>query len=97
MIVDEIIASFLTVVPSLGETDAQYRGVFPSGNGDIVGILTEEIPPPLYLLIALAHHFQIGSRFVVTLTVSCVSMGSTGHNNALCEHPPAMHAVENAR
>jgi hypothetical protein len=63
LIVDEIKVSSLTVVPSLGETDALYRRVFPSCNGDIVGVLTEEIPPHPYLLpIVLADYFQVVSE-----------------------------------
>lgn len=97
MIVDEIKVSSLTVVPSLGETDALYRRVFPSGNGDIVGVLTEEIPPRPYLLpIVLAYYYRIEARSVVTITASCDSRDSTDHSNALCEHPPAAYAVENA-
>ena len=98
--VDEIKVSSLTVVPSLAclvVTDALSRRVFPSGNGDIVWVLTEQIPPHPYLLqILLADHFRIESRSVVTLTVSCDSRDSTGHSIELCEHLPATHAVENA-
>jgi len=100
LLVDEIKVSSLTAVPSLAslvETDALSRRVFPSGNGDIVWILTDEISPHQYLLlIVLADHLRIEARFVVTLTVSCDSMDSTGHNSELCEHLSAAHAVENA-
>jgi len=97
LIVNEIKVSSLKVVPSLGEIDALYRRVFPSGNGDIVWVLTEEIPPhPYLLLIALADHFRIESRSVVTLIVSCDLRDSTDHSIELCEHLPATHAVENA-
>ena len=97
LIADEIKINSLTVVPSLGETDALYRRVFPSGNGGMVGVLTEEIPPhPHLLLVVLVDHFRIDSRSVVFLKVSCDSRDSTDHSNALCEHPPATHVVENA-
>ena len=97
LIADEIKINSLTVVPSLGETDALYRRVFPSGNGDIVAVLTEEIPPHPYLLpIVLADYYQVGSGSVASYAVSCDSRDSTGHSNALCEHPPVTHAVENA-
>ena len=69
MIADEIKVSSLTVVPSLGETDALYRRVFPSGNGDIVAVLTEEIPPHPYLLpIVLADYFQVVSEVAFRAT-----------------------------
>ena len=97
MIADEIKVSSFTEVPSLGEIDVLYRRVFLSGNEDIVWVLMEEIPPHQYLLlILLADHSQVGSRSVASYAVSCVSRDSTGHSNALCEHPPAAHAVENA-
>jgi hypothetical protein len=97
LIVVEIRVSSLTAVPSIGEIDVLYRRAFPFGSGGIVWVLTEQIPPHQYLLqIVLAHHFRIGSRSVVTLTASCDSRDSTGHSNALCEHLPATHAVENA-
>ena len=97
MIVDEIKVSSLKVVPSLGETDALYRRVFPSGNGDIVGVLTEEIPPHPYLLpIVLADYFQVVSESAASYAISCDSRDSTNHSNALCEHRPVAHAEENA-
>jgi hypothetical protein len=97
LIVDEINVSSLTVVPSLGEIDALYRRAFPSGNGDTVWVLTDEISPHQYLLqIVLADYFRIGLRSVVFLTVSRDSRDSTDHSIELCEHLPAAHAVENA-
>jgi hypothetical protein len=95
LIVDEIKVSCLMVVLSLGEIDALSRGVFPSGSEGIVWVLTEEIPPhPYLLLIVLADHLRIEARSVLFLTVSCDSRDSTGHNNALCEHLLATHAVD---
>ena len=97
LIVDEIKVRCLTVVLSLGEVDALSRRACPFGNGGIVWVLTEEIPPHPYLLqIFLADHFRIEARSVVTLTVSCDSMDSTGHSIELCENPTSAHAVENA-
>ena len=100
LIVNEIKVTSLTVVPSLaslGEIDALSRRVYPSGNGGIVWVLMEEIPPHQYLLqILLADYFRIEARSVVTLTVSCDSRDSTDHSSELCEHLPATHAVENA-
>jgi len=85
------------VVLSLGEAGALSRRVFHFGSGGMVWVLAEEIPPhPYLLLIVLADHFRIESRSVVFLTVFCDSRDSTDHSNALCEHPPAAHAVENA-
>ena len=97
LIVDEIKVSCLTVVLSLGGVDALSRRVCPSGSGGMVWLLTAGAPPHPYILpIVLADHFRIESRSVVLLTVSCDSRNSTGHSNELCEHPPAVHAVENA-
>ena len=97
MIVDEIKVSSLTVVPSLGEIDALYGRVFLSGSGGMVWILMEEIPPhPYFLLIVLADYSQVGSRSVAFYAGACDSRNSTGHSIELCEHPPAVHAAENA-
>ena len=97
MIVDKIKVSSLTAVPSLGEAGALSRRVLPSGSGGMVWVLTEEIPPhPYLLLIVLADHFQVGSRSVASYADACDSRNSTSHSSALCEHPPAAHAVENA-
>ncbi len=96
LLVDEIKLSSLTVVPSLGEAGALSGRACPSGNGDIVWVLTEEISPHQYLLqIVLADHFQVGSRSAASYVISCDSRDSTDHSNALCEHLPATHAVEN--
>jgi hypothetical protein len=99
LIINEIKISCLTAVPSLAclvETNALSRRVFPSGNGDIVWVLTEQIPPHPYLRqILLVDRFRIESRSVVALTVSFDSRDSIGHSIELCEHPPAAHAVEN--
>lgn len=96
-IINEIKVSSLKAVPSLGEAGILSRQAHPSGNEGIVWILTEQIHLyPYLLLIALAHHFRIWSRFVVALTVSYDSRDSTGHSNELCEHPQAVHVVENA-
>jgi len=97
LIINEIKISSLTVVLSLGEAGALSGRACPSGNGDIVWVLTDEISPHQYLLqILLVDHFRIESRSVVTLTGACDSRNSTGHSIELCEHPPAAHAVENA-
>ena len=97
MITDEIKVSSLTVAPSPGETDALYKQVFPSGSGDMVWVLTEEIPPHPYLLpIVLADYFQVVSESAASYAISCDSRDSTGHSIELCEHLPATHAVENA-
>ena len=97
LIVDEIKVRCLTVVLSLGEVDALSRRACPFGNGGMVWVLMEEIPPhPYLLLIVLVDYSQVGSRSVVFLTVYCDSRDSTDHSNALCEHLSAAHAVENA-
>jgi len=96
LIVDEIKVSCLTVVLSLGGVDALSRRVSPSGSGSIVWLLTAGAPPHLYLLpILLVDYSQVGSISVASYAVACDSRNSTVHSSALCEHPSAVHAVEN--
>jgi len=96
-IADEIKVSCLMVVLSLGGVDALSRRVCPSGSGSRVWLLTVGASPRPYLLpIVLADYSQVGSRSVASYAGACDSRNSTSHSNELCEHPPAVHAVENA-
>ncbi len=57
LIADEIDASCLTVVPSLGGADVLSGSAYPFGSGGMVWILMAEISPHPYLLqIVLADH-----------------------------------------
>ena len=97
LIADEIKVSCLMVVLSLGGVDALSRRVCPSGSGGMVWLLTVGAPPRPYLLpIVLADYSQVGSRYVASYAGACDSRNSTSHSSALCENPPAAHAVENA-
>ncbi len=97
LIADEIKVSCLMVVLSLGEVDALSGRVCPFGSGGIVWLLTVWAPPHPYLLpIVLADYSQVGSGSVASYAVACDSRNSTGHSIELCEHPPAVHAAENA-
>jgi hypothetical protein len=97
LIADEIKVSSLMVVLSLGGVNALSRSACPFGSGGMVWLLTVGAPPHPYLLPnVLADHFQVESRSVASYTGACDSRYSTGHSSALCEHPPAAHAVENA-